>query len=468
MPVEKSNIDIHPEKQEQIVMNRFYHDVEFRGIIADHFDPRHFDCESLGRAMSILVEFFKTYCKIPSKEIFRMILKKYSEKENKDFKELELKAFQAIDFKLEQTDLPFAKEIVMDFIKGKSAYFAMMDNIDSVTQSKSLASVIEAMSKIVNIEFEKNAGMDYFSEVDQASHWTEIMNPEAKLPTKIMAFDNTTNGGVPKNGKCLIVMMAPLGVGKSQWLSNIAVNFCAQGKFIIIFSLEMSEFVYAQRIDAHISTEDINCLRIKHKEAREKIQSFEKLHPGAKLLIKDYPPDTITPVVLNAYIDKQIALLGRKPDAIIVDYINLVLPSRGSKKGNEDGMYQKVGNVARELRAMSYHYECPVFSATQANRGGVNNESAPGVENISESMGIGHTADFLGVLWQKPGDREAGRLNFTTLKNRFGRNIGRTFELLVNYSNLRLTDMPHSESDEEENTENTADLQRMLDSISGV
>lgn len=463
-PKEKSVIEIHPERQEQIVVNRFYHDPEYRNILAEHYDARHFDCEMLGKAMSILVQYYKAYNKAPSKEILNMMLKRYCSNGKMNVKEIELKVASALDLNLTE-DSQFVKDVVIDFVRSKSALFTIMDNVDMVIETKNVAAVVDSMSKILNIDFDQNLGMNYFDDVDQQKHWDDILNPEAKLPTLIQAFDGPTNGGVSKNGKCLIVAMASAGMGKSLWLSNITMNFCSQGKFIIIISLEMCEHVYATRMDAHISSEDINCLKFKHKEAREKIKSFEKLHPEAKLLIKDYPPDTISTATIVAYIDKVIQTHGRKPDAIVVDYINLLLPTR---KKREENLYQKVGDVARELRAMSYKFEVPVFSVTQTNRGGLGNETSPTMENVSESSGISHTVDALCTIWQKEGDREASRLQLTWLKNRFGGCLGKTYELFINYNTLRITDMPKGESDERTEGNDTADLQRMLDNLNGV
>ena len=47
--------------------------------------------------------------------------------------------------------------------------------------------------------------------------------------------------------------------------------------------------------------------------------------------------------------------------------------------------------------------------------------------------------DFLASLWQQEGDREAGKLNMTILKSRFGINKP-NISFDVDYSNLRIMD----------------------------
>jgi len=54
--------------------------------------------------------------------------------------------------------------------------------------------------------------------------------------------------------------------------------------------------------------------------------------------------------------------------------------------------------VSEKLRALSYMFKCPVISAVQSNTEGMNSETI-GMENISESRGIAHTADFIAALY---------------------------------------------------------------------
>lgn len=94
----------------------------------------------------------------------------------------------------------------------------------------------------------------------QADHWDYIKNPKAKIPTGWTTLDQYTNGGFLKDGKMLAIFMGQAGLGKSVFLSNIAVNFLKQNLSVVVISLEMSQDVYATRFDAHISKKNINKL----------------------------------------------------------------------------------------------------------------------------------------------------------------------------------------------------------------
>ena len=109
--------------------------------------------------------------------------------------------------------------------------------------------------------------MDYFDENAMSRHWEYINNPEAKISTGWQALDMYTNGGFLKDGRSLYLIMAQAGLGKSVFLSNMAVNFLKQNLSVVVISLEMSEDVYAMRFDAHISNSNVNRLKENEESA---------------------------------------------------------------------------------------------------------------------------------------------------------------------------------------------------------
>jgi replicative DNA helicase len=231
--------------------------------------------------------------------------------------------------------------------------------------------------------------------------------------------------------------MGQAGLGKSLFLSNIAVNCLKADLNVVVISLEMSENVYATRFDAHISDSNINKLKDNSKSVIAKINEFYNNHPNANLFIKEYPPRTIRVSDIQIYLDN-LKAAGNKFDIIIIDYLNLVLPNK-----SRDNMYQDIMDVAEKLRALSYIYEVPVVTATQANSEGMNNENI-GMEHVSESRGIAHTVDFLAGLYQMEEDREHGIINMRLIKNRLGGYVGKVIPFNLNPESLVLKDTTYS------------------------
>jgi hypothetical protein len=60
---------------------------------------------------------------------------------------------------------------------------------------------------------------------------------------------------------------------------------------------------------------------------------------------------------IKSHIDKIVMMYNRKPDIIIVDYLTLLLPNN---KKSDSIMFEKYKDVAEELRALTYHFSCPL------------------------------------------------------------------------------------------------------------
>ena len=431
---------------EKLIANRFLRKSEYHPVILPNFDRRHYENKDIGLIMSILVEYTRKYSKVPSDTLAKLMLRKSAEPEDDERKpkhdarklELEFDAIAALDLK---ADEEYVKENVVAFVKAKSFYFAIMDNLEVIEKDREVSKCQKEFEKISAIDFDQRLGMNYFA--DMEAHWESVVNPEARISTGFDQLDRVMNGGIYKNGKCLMCFMAQAGLGKSLMLSNLAVNFLKQNLSVVIISLEMCEDVYAQRVDAHISACDINQLRFNREESTGKIESFKKLYPKSNLFIKEYPPESINTNTIKSYLEK-VKAAGYQIDVIIVDYINLMMPN--SKLSKDANSYERVGNVSRELRGISYEFNAPVISVTQCNRAGYDTSEISMV-NTSESAGINHVVDFLGALWQQEGDREANKLSMTVLKNRFGGMIGQTKEFFINYSTLRISDMEREVKD---------------------
>lgn len=293
---------------------------------------------------------------------------------------------------------------------------------------------LEKFDKVQKIAFNNtDLGMNYFDKKTMDEHWDFLKNPDAKIRTGWQSVDQYTNGGFLKDGRMLGLFMAQAGLGKSVFLSNLAVNFMKQNLSVVVISLEMSENIYAQRFDAHISAKNINKLSESETEARGRIEAFYKAHPDANLIIKEYPPNSVTAKDIQAYLEN-LKNAGHRVDVIIIDYLNLVAPTKRT-----DSMFKDGKSVSEELRALSYVMNAPVISAVQSNSEGMDTEGI-GMQNVSESRGICHTVDFLAALYQTADMRNDGKIGFKIVKNRFGGMIGKSLTFVMDPFTLVVSD----------------------------
>jgi hypothetical protein len=112
--------------------------------------------------------------------------------------------------------------------------------------------------------------------------------------------------------------------------------------------------------------------------------------------------------------------------------LNLLAP-------NTNGLnsYESIKEVTESVRALSYQFQCPVISATQANRSAFSTPN-PDLDMTSESMGLSHTVDAQFSIWTEEEDFELGIIHMGIVKNRFGPRQCHTV-LEIDYDTLSLS-----------------------------
>ena len=252
------------------------------------------------------------------------------------------------------------------------------------------------------------------------------------------------DGGFREDGKALYMFAGQANIGKSIFLGNVAANIAEQSKTVLVISLEMSEMLYAKRIASNVTKIPLRNFKEDVHTLRYALGEEKKRNPGGKIFIKEFPPSTITPKQLSAFIKKLIDT-GEKIDAIIIDYVSLLHTDQGTNS------YERIKYICEQVRAMSYIYKCPIISAVQLNRSTYNKEN-PGMEGISESIGVAATADVILSIFQTEEDMEMGLIRLGMMKNRFGPR-GMVQAMRIDYATLTV-----SQSGEDEELMGEEDL----------
>ena len=288
--------------------------------------------------------------------------------------------------------------------------------------------ICELLYQIHKDDF-KYIGLDLFDDIETIAQ--ELSVDEPTLSSGWEWLDEHLAGGFLENGRSFYVFAGQTNVGKSIFLGNIACNIASQGKTVLVISLEMSEMIYARRLSSNITRIPMKELKSASQSLSEQIKSYNNGKPDSKILIKEFPPSTITPQNIQGYIT-EIKNRGIKVDAVVLDYLNLLKSPYG------DNSYERVKHVAEGIRALSYVFECPFISATQLNRSGYDEEN-PGLDTISESIGMAATADCIFSIFQDDEDKELGIVKMGMMKNRYGSNYGFT-ALRLNYDTLTISE----------------------------
>lgn len=240
--------------------------------------------------------------------------------------------------------------------------------------------------------------------------------PEGSIKTGIGSLDDT----LVINATDFVIIGARPAMGKTAFATNILENVSLeQGKFVALFSLEMSSEQLGARMllsQSGISSEQMKRGEISDTDYCILEDCRDKLSQ-APFIIDDRAPLTLGNIVSRARKLKAERDLG----LIIIDYLQLVTGSRTS-----DGRQQEVSDISRALKLLAKELEVPVVALSQLNRMLENrNDKRPQMSDIRESGSLEQDADSIIFLYRDdyyhPDTEDQGITEAIVAKNRHGK-----------------------------------------------
>jgi len=203
----------------------------------------------------------------------------------------------------------------------------------------------------------------------------------------------------------------------------------------VYFSLELSEGLCAMRMDAMISDTPTREVFKKLEEVDLKVRMVGK-KAGVLQIVQ--LTNGVTPNDLLSWIREFQTQRKIKIDAILVDYLDLMMPA-GQKISVSD-MFVKDKLVAEELRNLVVAEQLLLATASQLNRSAV--ESV----EFDHSMIAGglskiQTADNVFGIFSTPTMRERCMVQLQFMKTRSSAAVGQKIDLSFNPDTLRISDL---------------------------
>jgi len=394
---------------EKVLIYKSLTDAKYLSDIISHVDPAIIANKNIKIIFTVIKDFFNKRGVPPTITELKTYLV------NDDVKE----AFRSVSGVFNEIDKNLNNDELLEnterYLKERSIYHTMMEVAEDITQGKVDTSyILERFEKSCQIDLKNDIGLDLFDNIDTLID--EITSDRPVISTLWPWLDEKLDGGFKSNGRAFYVFAGQTNVGKSIFLGNIAVNISRQGMNVVVISLEMSDIMYGCRLASDITKIPIASLADEAATLKHTISEMNKSPDFGKIIIKEFPPNTITSQQIASYI-KTLQLKGIKVDAIVLDYINLI---KGSMNTN---MYERIKSAAEEIRALTYKFNCPIISATQLNRSGYDVD-IPKLDSIGESIGLAATADVIIGITQSDEDKELNIISIHIMKNRFGPNFG--------------------------------------------
>ena len=116
---------------------------------------------------------------------------------------------------------------------------------------------------------------------------------------------------------------------------------------------------------------------------------------------------------------------------IIIDYADLLKPTSNFREKRDE-----LGSIYEDLRAIAQECKCPLWTASQTNRTGLNAEVVT-MESISEAFNKCFVADFICSISRTIKDKNANTARLFIAKNRNGPD-GLVFPMFIDTSMVQL------------------------------
>lgn len=378
--------------------------------------PEYFDRE-FQQTINHVIEYYGKYSNIPS------------------LKSLQAK-FPAMKYE-DRGFIPTSEEQstcdeVEFFCKQRALYSAVKESMGLVndTDVRSFEKVLQLVQQALEVSLSKDIGIDMYD--NPYERLKKLSTSQIYEPCGIKGIDDPLGGGFAR--KQFTLFSANSGGGKSIMLANIGSNYAKKGYHVLLLSLELSEEMIFLRNSAIMTG-------YKAKEWKDNIDGIadhleHQRDSGAGSFIIKRIPNGSSANDIKSYLKQYEVTFKRKPDVIIVDYLDLMVPNGGVKNM---GVSEQDKLKSEQLAEVGHMYNAIVLSASQQNREALRMAS-PDQGVIAGGITKVNTVDNYISIFMDPKMRLQGEMMIYFLKTRSSSAVGSSMMLSFNADNLQIHD----------------------------
>lgn len=421
MTNEKSDFSRFGKAFQENLVQLMLLDRTFCDQLKEVMDIQFLELKYLQAFVQRIFEYKDKYKVHPSYETMTSIIRNSLDDENEALQKQVRDYFARIHTK-EIDGAEYIKETSLDFCKKQKLKEAMLKSV-KLLQTASFDEISKAINDALKLGMSNDIGYDFLVDFEKRFE-LKSRNP---VTTGWDEMDHLCKGGLGRGE--LGVVVAPTGAGKSMVLVHLGTEALKHGKTVIHYTLELSDTVVASRYDSCYTQFAIRELH----QYKDQIFEMIKDMPG-KLIVKEYPTKTATTNSIRLHIEK-LKMRGINPDMIIVDYGDLLRPISNQKEKRTE-----LETIYEELRGIAAETNCPVWTASQTNRSGLNAEVIT-MESISEAFNKCFVADLIFSVSRTVEDKTINGGRIFIAKNRNGPD-GLVYPISMDTSNVSIKMLP--------------------------
>lgn len=300
------------------------------------------------------------------------------------------------------------QEKVIAFAQHQAMTGAVLESVTLIKQRK-YDTVVQKVRDALSVGSVTNdIGMDFFNvSPRQVLKKLKI----ARVPTGYPSIDKCLRGGLGAGE--LGIVLGATSRGKSVIIQDMAANatMCEKTN-VLIYTLEMNEQVYAERLFRRYTGLTKEELRGNLGEVKKVLRNIMGM-TGSRLFIKSFPSKSITVEQLHANI-RAVKMHGFNPSVIFVDYADLLRPTSKRQDKREE-----LGDIFVDLRGVAQMENIPIWTPTQGNRGSYRKFMVDS-DDVAEDFSKVMTCDTMLSICQTPDEKQSGQVRLFLAKNRSG------------------------------------------------
>lgn len=273
------------------------------------------------------------------------------------------------------------EKIIIENYKSKKTQEIIKKYSEPLDEKK----LFEELEKVKNIKITKNETIEVERMLDVLS--------ETKTQIKLgyNSFDKVFR--VEQND--FVVIAGGTGTGKTSFALNLLSSMSKEYQ-CVYFNMEMSEKVLYKRLTSIETGIDIrklnNFQELTANEYTAILQAISNIGEREIILVNGKQTiESITKTLSNIDTDK--------PLVVILDHIGLI-----NSKGN--GLYEKMTNVAKGIRALCFECNCTIFGLCQLSRESQKEERVPKLQDLRDSGEIEQSSRKVLLLYNKDLQKE--------------------------------------------------------------
>ncbi|KKL27511.1 hypothetical protein LCGC14_2384410, partial [marine sediment metagenome] len=401
----------------------------FLPLYGDIFKTSIFDTQYHKDICSWVNEFYAKYKTLPSRKSMSRILKNkvpFSNPLRQGYKSLLTRVFE-----MDISDADFVRDQLIQAVKFQNVKSALMMMTSQLDRAE-FDLLVPTLDKALKVgQGVGDLGLELKRDMEPTVLRFGVL--EHPISSGFKEFERVI-GGFYSGEETVIV--SPPNRGKTTMLGNLAYGMARQGATVMYYTLEIGAERMLCRFYANMAKVETKNLQDELPKIRGAIKRF-RVSTAGTVYVKFFPARAASVDTIRNHISMARGM-DVVPDAVIIDYAQLLRPSAESMRQRMRGD-EILRMTYEDLRALANEFTLHIITGSQSKRNTLYADIID-LDDIGESWGIAQTADTIAAMCQSWEEKESKVLRLYIAKAR-NETSGKFVNCRADFSHLNIKEI---------------------------